>query len=194
MSQNAFIDQSVASIVGRIEAQVVGVVNDMVCGCINGGFTMVQLSSSNIEEQQSTGALIFNNKLTHRKLVGRSALPVARMIAVLSVCHGLLISGTVVSQRELFYLMVSVFRNQRELNLALLEACATLGVPRYALNVGAATRGVVAGCILLGPSNSANFVDGQHVGTVRSHVMHSALFISSPEYGLLMPSIISNDN
>lgn len=175
MSQNELIAGSPADIVARIEALVVGVIQDMVNGYVDGELVMMKISMSNIEEDESTGALVLGSHTTRRSLSGRAALPLARMMSVLSVCHGLLINGTAMSQRELYYLLVTFFRNQREVNLALMDACATLGVPRYALNIGAATRGVVAGCIRIGPANSAAFIDGQLVGTVRLNLNATTL-------------------
>jgi DNA topoisomerase VI subunit A len=72
------------------------------------------------------------------------------------------------SQRELYYLLIYMFKCQNELNSTLLDACATLGVPRHALNIGTATRGVLAGCIRIAPPNSVALIDCEFVGTVRT--------------------------
>jgi hypothetical protein len=93
-------------------------------------------------------------------------MPTIRLILPRQIC---------LSQRELYYLLIHIFKNQRDLNNTLLDACATLGVPRFALNIGSASRGVLAGCIRIGPPNSAAVIDGEYVGTVRGLVILSAL-------------------
>jgi DNA topoisomerase VI subunit A len=154
-----------AAISGRIEKLVLSLVLDMVSGVVDGGLDMVQRSSANLIENEHSDALLLGTNVTRRRLGGRSAGPLSRVIAVLSVCHELLLKNKTMSQRELYYLLIKHFQSQRELNVALQDACATLGVPRYALNIGAATRGVLAGTIQIGPAASAGLVDGAMVGS-----------------------------
>lgn len=143
---------------------MVSLISDMVHGVVDRGLGMVRQTQSNVVQNQQTGALSLGSGVTRRRFGGRSAVPLSRVIAVLSVCHGLLQKQTFLSQRELYYLLIAHFKNQLELNVALQDACATLGVPRYALNICAATRGVVAGCIQIAPATSAAFIDGALVG------------------------------
>jgi DNA topoisomerase VI subunit A len=142
-------------------------VQDMVDGKVGGSLFMIRCTQSNAYEDNVTGACVLGDALTERRLCVKAAIPFARVMSVLGAAHSLLRLGHQVSQRELYYKLVHVFSHQRELNRALLDASATLGVPRFALNIGAATRGVVAGCIRIAPPTSPALVDCEYVGTVR---------------------------
>lgn len=152
-------------IISRIESLVMSIVLDMVTGVVGRGVDMIQRSPANVVANEQSDALLLGTNATRRWLGGRSGRPLALAIAVLAECHGLLVRNVILSQRELYYRLIKFFKNQRELNDALLDACATIGVPRHALNIGAATRGVLAGAILIGPARSASFVDGTMVGS-----------------------------
>lgn len=152
-------------LVPRIEAIVAGILLDLVSGSASGALSMVRRSAANATENDATGALALGGQVTTRRLRGAQALPFARVMAVLGAAHGLLIAGTSVSQRELYYMLVAYFRNQAQLNKAVQDACATLGVPRCALGIGAATRGVVGGCVRIAPADSVGVVNGEAVGS-----------------------------
>lgn len=154
-------------VVFRIEALIGELISDMVQGLVGGRLVMVNRSSVNAYEDDLTGAVTLGNKVSVRKLDGRSSTPFSRNMAVLSMVHWLLKEDLVVSQRELFYLLVNCFKCQRELNLAVMDVSATLGVPRFALNIDAGSRGLVAGCVKIALATSASLIDCEYVGTVR---------------------------
>lgn len=153
-------------VIARIETLAASMVLDMARGVVGRGVDMIQLSSSNVVAGPPAAALTLGANSTRRTLGGRSSRPLSLVMAVLCEVHGLLARNVTVSQRELYYRLVRFFRSQRELNDSLQDACATVGVPRHALNIGAATRGVMAGEIVVGPARSASYVDLTMVGSV----------------------------
>lgn len=80
-----------------------------------------------------------------------------RIMLVMSCVHQLIITGRHVSQREMYYMLLRhheqsslvLFPSQQRLNDIIMDVAAILHCPRAALNVGAATRGVVAGCVTI---------------------------------------------
>lgn len=152
-------------IIGRIETLVASMVLDMATGVCGRGVDMIQLSPANVLPGAPAAALTLGPAATRRALAGRSGRPLALAMAVLCECHGLLVRNVCLSQRELYYRLVTFFRGQRELNDSVQDACATVGAPRHALNIGAATRGVMAGEITVGPARSASYVDLTMVGS-----------------------------
>lgn len=152
-------------VAGRIETLAASIILDMATGVCGRGVDMIRLSAANVVPAAPAAALTLGPAATRRSLQGRSARPLALVLAVLCECHGLLVRNVRLSQRELYYRLVSFFRSQRELNDSVQDACATVGVPRHALNIGAATRGVMAGEITVGPARSASYVDLTMVGS-----------------------------
>jgi hypothetical protein len=74
----------------RIEALMVGLLRDFVLGESGGALVMVRRTAVNAVEDALTGAIVLGDLVTERRLAGRSAVPFARVIAVLSVVHWLL--------------------------------------------------------------------------------------------------------
>lgn len=152
-------------IIARIEALSASMILDMVTGVFGRSVDMIQLSSANVVPGTASDALTLGSNSTRRCMGGRSSRPLALVMAVLGECHRLLINNETLSQRELYYRLIKEFGSQRELNDSVQDACATIGVPRHALNIGAATRGVIAGDIVVGPAGSASYVDLTMVGS-----------------------------
>lgn len=155
-------------VVLKIEALVKNLILDMVRGVVGGRLVMVSRRKDNATEDDLTGIVMLGDKTSERKLNAHSAIPFSRVMVVLSTVHCLVRDDSVISQRELYYLLVSIFKSQRELNTTIQDACATLGCPRFALNIDAASRGVIAGCVKIAPPTSAALVDCELVGTVSS--------------------------
>lgn len=155
----------------QIESLMWGVVHDIANGIPDGCVTMVCRTRRNAMRDEVTGAVQLGNEVTRRFFSAKSALTMSRLFEVLAAVHALLLSGHRVSQRQLFYTLLHAFPTQMHLNEAVLDASATLGVPRYLLNVGAATRGVVAGCISVYPNASRHAVDCEYVGPVRLDIL-----------------------
>lgn len=109
------------------------------------------------------------------KLYRGNLRPLSQLFSVFAACHELLTSNRRISQRHLFYQLINFFSNQQEVNETVLDASAVLNVPRYLLNIGAATRGVVAGKLSISEPKASSWIDCSHVGNVRM----SFLFVSS---------------
>ncbi len=147
-----------------IETVARDIILDFPKGSTDGELVSIRLSETRSCEVGDEAHLFPKHK--RRRLCLRSIGSISRVLSILSTCHHLLITKRTVSQRELYYILASSFSDQRELNLALFDSCATLGVPRWSLNVGAATRGVLAGCLIVAPDDSSNLVDCTRVGPV----------------------------
>lgn len=104
--------------------------------------------------------------LSPRRLTNRTWKSFMRTWGVLAKVHELLRVGRRVSQRELYYMLVHMFKLQIELNRTVSKVSTILGVPRYALNIDAASRGVLAGCVTLALTGSHYCIDCRHVGCV----------------------------
>lgn len=163
--------EEAAVILGRIDKLAFFFTKDMFEGNTEGGFRLIRRAHKNAHEDHQTGALHLGTKITERRLRPRNAVMIARMLEVVSVIQELLLHGKRISQRELYYLCIDSFDNQQQLNQAVLDVSAMLAVPRYALNIGAATRGVVAGCLRVATCGSVYHVDCKHVGTVRNGLL-----------------------
>lgn len=149
-----------------IENIMCGIAHDFAQGRVGGAIVMVRRTHGNASERGPTGALVLGEQVTQRVLNARSALSMARLFQVLAIIHELLSTNRRVSQRELYYLLIHLFSSQPQCNATIQDASATLGVPRYALNIGAATRGVVAGSLRIATASSSYHVDCEHVGMV----------------------------
>lgn len=154
-------------VIVQIEALVLAFARDLLEGHVDGAFTMIRRTASNTHEDPISGALLLGEQVVQRKFNARNAGKVAQMLRVLEIVHSLLQRGKRISQRELFYVLIDSFKDQHQLNDTVLDVSATLGVPRFALNIGAATRGVLAGCLRLAMAGSLYQVDCEYVGTVR---------------------------
>lgn len=159
-------DEEPTAVVQRIEDIAHCFIHDLVQGRVDGCFRMIRRTSANAFEDEVSGALILGPQVTIRRFNACTATKVAQLLQVLAVMQQLLLQGRRISQREMFYMLIDSFKNQAQLNCTVLDASATLGVRRYALNVGAATRGVLAGCLELATAGSMYKVDCRYVGTV----------------------------
>lgn len=140
--------------------------------------TTVVLPTCNIPREQ-----LFSLRL----LTKRTCPSFARTWEVLAKVHELLRLRRRVSQRELYYMLVHTFHSQIELNLTVSKVSTILGVPRYALNIDAASRGVLAGCVTLGLTGSNFRIDCRHVGSVRSFL--NTLFVCIPIYCFVLQCV-----
>lgn len=156
------------TVLDRIEMIAFTFLNDFVVTDACGSIALINRTTRNTLEDETNGALLLGRMAQHRRLNHRSSKAMARLLEVMSTIQRLLLSGQRISQRELFYRLMDLFDNQNQLNNIVLDVSAALGVPRYALNIGAATRGVLAGSLRIALSGSPYFVDCEYVGTVRS--------------------------
>ena len=119
-----------------------------------------------VENEKETAA---RNDSPLSKLSGfslKNAVPLSRIFSVLSCCHELIVLGKRISQRQLYYILVHVFPSQNEFNSTVLRIANLLSIPRYNLNINAATRGVVAGNLFVSNPGARACVDCTCVGTV----------------------------
>lgn len=161
-------DEEPSVVMARIEALVSAYHENVASGNPDAAIAMIRRSQSNVVHDAATGAIQLGEQVVLRRVTQKNARKNEQLFDVLGVVHRLLREGKRIAQRELYYLLIDSFDNQQQLNDIVLDASATLGVPRFALNVGAATRGVVAGCLRLATSGSVYQVDCEHVGTVRT--------------------------
>lgn len=120
------------------------------------------LSAGTVE---STGHIYYEEKVTRRRLDASSGTALAKTMRVLTYVYLLVRTGRRVTQREMYYILIDSFRSQADLNHTVLDASAALGVPRCMMNVDAATRGVVAGCLKIFTRASPAVVNCEAVGT-----------------------------
>lgn len=155
-------------ILDQIESLALEFVFDLMTGWNDGVFRMVNRTFANAVHDDESGALLLGDKITVRKFNAQTAVSVSRMFQVVASVQQLLLKGRRVSQRELYYRLIDSFDNQAQLNNMVLDVSALFRAPRYALNVGAATRGVVAGNLCIAIAGSPYKVDCEHVGSVSS--------------------------
>lgn len=165
-------------VLALIDSLVANLVRDFAEGRIDGAIVMIARTKANTAFATS-GAVIAGPATSQRKFSIRSLASLARLFAVISACYELLCKNKIVSQRQLYYMLVHLFPSQYALNDTVLDVSATLAVPRYALNVGAATRGVVAGSVCIGVPQSRVDVDCRFVGSVRSYFLPECIFFAS---------------
>lgn len=161
-------DEEPSVVMERIETLALAYQENIASGGSNGAIAMIRRTHTNVREDTATGAIQLGNQVTVREVSAKNATKNERLLSVLSIIHELLRNGRRISQREVYYLLIDLFDNQQQVNDTILDASATLGVPRFALNIGAATRGVLAGCLRLATSGSVYQVNCEHVGTVRT--------------------------
>lgn len=118
----------------------------------------------NAFQDERTGAILVGNQVGTRRLNEKNMKCFDRLLQVLHQVQDLLRSRRRVCQRQLYYTLIKSFESQAQLNSVILDVSAMLRVPRYALNIGAATRGVIAGCVSIGMCQSTFQIDCEHVG------------------------------
>ncbi|EJT76172.1 meiosis-specific topoisomerase Spo11 [Gaeumannomyces tritici R3-111a-1] len=77
------------------------------------------------------------------------SLPLPAVIRILEIAHEALLTGKLVTKRNIFYQDKQLFRDQRTVDALVDNIALTLGVGRHALNIAAAGKGLVAGPISL---------------------------------------------
>ena len=105
-----------------------------------------------------------------RSLIGRhaeSADKFARLWAVLSTCHEILVSGGSATQRDLHYRLktMEVFASGAHLIEAIQDAVLLLRVPRSSLGISCSSKGLVSGALLLRNEISGEITDCSHAAT-----------------------------
>lgn len=139
-----------ANIVSKlIEDLVMDLVRNLVAGQLNWRIQRISRNTTNVSQLQDTNAFVAGPRTTVTNLSVPKLGLIAKRFAVFSTCHNLVSSNRRLSQRQLYYQLVDIFTDQIDLNDTLLDVSATLNIPRYLMNVGTATRGVVAGILCI---------------------------------------------
>ncbi|KAL9180706.1 hypothetical protein ACHAXT_011159 [Thalassiosira profunda] len=97
----------------------------------------------------------------------------ASICMVLSFVHGLLLSNRTTTTREVFYVFVTHFRNQKECDGVILDVAKVLGVSRRSLGLSASPKGWFCGCVQItrrGTLPSGKDVSGSIDGTALSSI------------------------
>lgn len=120
---------------------------------------MVSRTSRNMVQWEHGVVELGEGRKIRRMTDERSKTRLTRMFLVMQTVHWMVRLGRRVTQRELFYLLRRAFDSQTQVNEMVLDVSGVIGVLRYAMSIGAATCGVMAGCIQVGLSESTSFVD-----------------------------------
>ncbi|KAL3776473.1 hypothetical protein ACHAWO_007553 [Cyclotella atomus] len=95
------------------------------------------------------------------------------VVLIMSFIHSLLLSNRTTTTREVYYVFVTHFRNQKECDSAILDVARCLGVPRRALGLSASPKGWFCGSIEItrkGTLPSGKDVSGSIDGTALSSI------------------------
>eukprot|EP00171_Calliarthron_tuberculosum_P005562 IDg5562t1 len=154
-----------SAVVESIENLILELVRQLITGQLDLRISRISRNSTNLSLLHGTNAIVAGPLTTFTYLSARNYGPLAKLFAVLTACHELVLSNRRLSQRQLYYELVEIFTDQRDLNDTLLDASATLNVPRCLMNVGTATRGVVAGNLSIAALEGRSGIDCTCVGT-----------------------------
>ncbi|XP_073131201.1 meiotic recombination protein SPO11-2 isoform X1 [Henckelia pumila] len=128
---------------------------------------LIDRSSSNCRASRGllteSSAIFLSRSFCTRSLMNESsAKSFIRVWKVMVMCHQILVQEKKVTQRELFYKLLSdspeYFTSQLQVNRTIQDVVALLRCSRYSLGIMASSRGVVAGRLLLQEPN-LNIVD-----------------------------------
>ncbi|MEW5301028.1 MAG: hypothetical protein WDW38_009401 [Sanguina aurantia] len=103
---------------------------------------------------------------TMLKNQGAGAISIARILRVMAATHELLKSGRKATQRDLYYKLMQppLFSNAREVNAAIQDVEALVGVSRAGLGVTCAPRGAVSGALYIRDSPMGAWQDCRTCG------------------------------
>ena len=92
---------------------------------------------------------------------------------VMSFIHQLLLSNRTTTTREVYYVFVTHFRNQKECDGVILDVAKILGVSRRALGLSASPKGWFCGCVeitrkgTLGQKDVSGSIDGTALSSIQ---------------------------
>ncbi|CEJ60321.1 hypothetical protein PMG11_08898 [Penicillium brasilianum] len=89
------------------------------------------------------------------------------ILRVLAIIDQTLRTGQLISKRDIYYIDPAYFKSQQTVNCVIDDLAFTIGVDRAALNVEAASKGLVAGCFRLKRESSIVLdANGRHDTTI----------------------------
>ncbi|KAH7008545.1 Spo11/DNA topoisomerase VI subunit A [Ilyonectria destructans] len=92
------------------------------------------------------------NRLEHVRFPGQTvqeARKFTRILLILQLSHDALVSGTILTKRHIFYQHQDLFEKQSQVDELVDDLAFTLGVNRGDLNIVAASKGILAGPLVI---------------------------------------------
>ncbi|XP_073032111.1 meiotic recombination protein SPO11-2 [Primulina eburnea] len=128
-------------------------------------------------------AIFLSRSFCKRSLMNEnSAKSFIRVWKAMEMCHQILVQEKKVTQRELFYKLLSdspeYFTSQLQVNRSIQDVVALLRCSRYSLGVMASSRGVVAGRLLLQEPNQ-NIIDCSVCGSSGYAISGDLIFLEN---------------
>lgn len=131
-----------------------------------------KLSNSRVSRgllTESTRIFLSHSLSTKSLLNENSANSFIRVWKVMEMCYLILGEEKKVTQRELFYMLLSnspqYFTSQSQVNRSIQDLVALLRCSRYSLGIMAASRGIVAGRLMLQKEPSQDIIDCSACGS-----------------------------
>lgn len=153
-------------VLNLIETLMFRFLSHLSAGHVDGGLELVTLTIRNTAIRPN-GALVPRwDQHQIIQLTNKNLSILARVFGVLAESYINVLCGKHVTQRQIYYALMHLFSNQQQLNRTILLCTSVLGVPRYMLGIGTATRGVVAGRLYIAEPGANTAVNCATVGTV----------------------------
>ncbi|XP_073316001.1 meiotic recombination protein SPO11-2 [Primulina huaijiensis] len=131
---------------------------------------------------ESTTIFLSRSFCTRSLMNENSAKSFIRVWKAMEMCHQILVQEKKVTQRELFYKLLSdspeYFTSQLQVNRSIQDVVALLRCSRYSLGVMASSRGVVAGRLLLQEPNQ-NIIDCSVCGSSGYAISGDLIFLEN---------------
>ncbi|XP_075495693.1 meiotic recombination protein SPO11-2 [Primulina tabacum] len=131
---------------------------------------------------ESTAIFLSRSFCTRSLMNENSAKSFIRVWKAMEMCHQILVQEKKVTQRELFYKLLSdspeYFTSQLQVNRSIQDVVALLRCSRYSLGVMASSRGVVAGRLLLQEPNQ-NIIDCSVCGSSGYAISGDLIFLEN---------------
>lgn len=134
-------------------------------GHVDGGLNVVALTVRNTV-LRNNGALAPGEQHHCIQLAEKNLSTLARVFGILAESYNNVLCGNRATQRQVYYALMHLFPDQEQLNRTIILCTSVLGVPRWMLGIGTATRGVVAGRLFVAEPGALTAVNCANVGTV----------------------------
>ncbi|KAK7432420.1 endodeoxyribonuclease [Neonectria magnoliae] len=97
-----------------------------------------------VQEARKFGKFFFQSRILSHLIVHP-----ARILLILQLSHDALVSGTILTKRHIYYQHQDLFEKQSQVDELVDDLALTLGVNRGDLNIVAASKGVLAGRLVV---------------------------------------------
>ncbi|KAF3771393.1 DNA topoisomerase IV, alpha subunit [Cryphonectria parasitica EP155] len=132
-----------ASTASLILSKIDGIFEDMVHCLAHSGDSMSIPYKSRTAPQQPCGALNFPGRTVNE------AIKFSQMVRIMELSREALASGRLITKRNIYYQNPDLFKNQTIVDRLVDDLACTLGVSRNALNIAAASKGLITGPLSL---------------------------------------------